>query len=238
MNRRTYLSVGTTGLVVGLAGCTATDNGSDPNPYPPYPDSETTEFSGDGETTTEPFELTQEGPMIFEVDHDGDDRFVAFMIDAETESFAQGGPTVEAVGPYRGFSIHNLPTDSYRVEIEATDEWTATVHDLPVYEDGVGQSLPIERDGELGGVIGPIDFGETSPKQFDIEFETATEANWVDLMDREGNTVGSLFEGRPTVGGSETEIDETEATHEIEVGGVGFLSVESGTVWTVSVSEA
>jgi len=242
MYRRTYLSVAATGGMLALAGCTTGDGADgdteDEQTYPPYPDSETTDFSGDGDTTTEVVELTQDGPTIFEVEHEGDEQFVAFMVEAESEEFVQGAPTVEAVGPYRGFSIHELPTDSYRVEIEASGSWTATVHDLPVYEDGVGHSLPHEQSGELGGVIGPLNFGAGGLKQFDIEFSEATEANWVDLVDREGGTVGSLFEGRATVGGNESAVDETDVTQEIDAGGVGFLSVESGTSWTVSITDA
>lgn len=235
MNRRQYLSVGATALALGMAGCTGDD--AETQQFPPYPDSESTEFSGEGDTTTDVVELTLDGPTIFEVEHDGDERFVGFMIDAESEAFVQGAPTVEAVGPYRGLSIHELPTDSYRVAIEASGSWTATVHDLPVYEDDVGNSVPIEQSGELGGVVGPINFGPTSLKQIDIEFGEPSEANWVDLVSREGAAVGSLFEGRATIGGNESAIDETETSQEIEVGGVGFLSVESGTEWTVSISE-
>jgi len=240
MHRRTYLSAAATGGLLGLAGCTNGENGAgvdNEQQYPPYPDSESTEFSGEGETTTDVVEITQDGPTVFEVEHDGDEQFVAFMIDAESEEFVQGAPTIQAAGPYRGLSIHELPVDSYRVEIEASGEWTATVHDLPVYEDGTGYSLPVERDGELGGVIGPIDFGETSLKQVDIEFHEESEANWVDLVDREGGVVGSLFEGRATVGGNESAVEATDTSEQVDIGGVGFLSVESGTTWTISVSE-
>ena len=264
MNRRQYLSLAATGAVVGVAGC-AGDEGQQ---FPPYPDSESTEFSGEGDTVTDSFELINDGPMILDVQHEGDDRFVAFAVDDEDEQFVQGGPTVQAVGPYRGSSIHNLPLDEYRLEIEADGEWTATVYDLPAYEDGIGLSLPVERDGALGGVIGPIDFGELSTKQFDINFDEATEANWVDLVDREGEVVGTLFEGQgatepeddesETDNSSETdeestnetdlddetnrtETDEsdasTERTQSLELSGVGYLSIESGTEWTVSITE-
>ena len=269
MNRRQYLSLAATGAVVGVAGC-AGDEGQQ---FPPYPDSESTEFSGEGDTVTDPFELVNDGPMILDVRHEGDERFVAFAVDSESETFVQGGPTVQAVGPYRGSSIHNLPLDEYRLEIEADGEWTATVYDLPAYEDGIGLSLPVERDGALGGVIGPIDFGELSTKQIDIVFDEATGANWVDLVDREGEVVGTLFEGQGATEpedddesesdnssetdaesinetdsdsetnetDTETETEESDASTErsqtLELSGVGYLSIESGTEWTVSVTE-
>ena len=266
MNRRQYLSVGTTAFALAVAGCMDT---GETQQFPPYPDSESTEFDGEGDTTTDSFELVNDGPMILDVQHEGDDRFVAFAIDDEDEQFVQGGPTVQAVGPYRGSSIHNLPLDEYRIEIEADGEWTATVYDLPAYEDGIGLSLPVERDGALGGVIGPIDFGELSTKQFDITFDEATEANWVDLVDREGEVVGTLFEGQGATepededeletdnssdtdeeSTNETDSDDetnqtdtddstapTEQTQSIELSGVGYLSVESGTEWSVSIIE-
>ena len=261
MRRRQYLSLGTAGIVLGATGCLG---GGDPQ-YPPYPDSESTEFLGDGDTVTDKFELSGGGPMIVEVQHDGDGRFVAFAVN-EDERFVQGGPTVQAVGPYRGSSIHNLDNGTYSLEIEASGEWTATVHDLPVYEDETGLSLPIEREGALGSAIGPIDFGSPGEKRFTIEFDSVEGVNWVDLLDREGETVATLFEGRNAFvaeePGATNETDasdstadesvstsndtddineslpETESTVEsIDLSGVGYLSIESGGEWVVSFTE-
>lgn len=267
MNRRQYLSLGATGVVLSVAGCMG-----DTEEFPPYPDSESTEFSGEGDTTTDPFELVNDGPMILDVQHEGEERFVTFAVDDE-DTFVQGGPTVQAVGPYCGSSIHNLPLDEYRLEIEADGEWTATIYDLPAYEDGVGHSLPVEREGALGSAIGPIDFGEPSQKEIGIQFHEAVESNWVDLVDREGEIVGTLFEGSGPVTPDDVESDDTdnstdsegnetndngtddgetnetteedsvaesestEQTHQLDLGGVGYLSVESGTSWTISVTE-
>ncbi|MFW6320628.1 MAG: hypothetical protein ACOC0Z_02150 [Halohasta sp.] len=215
MNRRTYLSLGASGVLLGLAGCTGgEDTGESGQEYPPYPDSESTDFSGEGNTVTDSFELSAGGPMILDVQHEGDERFVAFATeDEDGEDFVQGGPTVQAVGPYRGLSIYDLPEATYWLSIEASGEWTATVYDLPVYDDGTGISLPIEREGALGDVIGPIDFGELGDREFSIEFETAEGLNWVDLLDREGETVVTLFEGDNTLGGGGEDGAENESTN-------------------------
>ena len=262
MNRRQYLSFGATGVVLGVAGCMG-----DTEEFPPYPDSESFEFSGEGDTTTDHFELVNDGPMILDVQHEGDERFVTYAIDDE-DTFVQGGPTVQAVGPYRGSSIHNLELDEYRLEIEADGEWTATVYDLPAYEDGIGHALPFEREGALGSAIGPIDFGEPSQKEIEIRFDEAVESNWVDLVDRNGEIVGTLFEGSGPVTPDDVESDDTdnstdsednetadnetnetveddaddepessEQTQQLDLSGVGYLSVESGTSWTISVTE-
>jgi len=246
----------------GIAGCMGDDTAES---YPPYPDSETTAFSGEGDEITDSFALHADGPLILEVEHDGADRFVAFAVD-ENEDFVPGGPTVQATGPYRGSSIHALAEGTYSLEIEASGEWTATVHDVPAYEDGTGLSLPIEQPGELGGVIGPIDFGEPSDTQITIEFSSDDELNRAELITREGEAVGALVGGRnDTIGGSgddaenettgddaenETSVDnetetDTETSEEgssetqvISAGGVGYISLESSGEWTASVSNS
>ncbi len=234
--------------------------------YPPYPDSETTAFSGEGDEITDSFDLHNDGPLILEVEHDGDGRFVAFAVD-ENEDFVPGGPTVQATGPYRGSSIHALAEGTYSLEIEASGEWAATVHDVPAYEDGTGLSLPIEQPGELGGVIGPIDFGEPSETQITVEFSGDDELNRAELITREGEPVGALVGGRnDTIGGSDddaetetaaddTDNDETSVDNEAEsdtetsdagssetqvisAGGVGYLSLESSGEWTARVSNS
>ncbi len=238
MNRRQYLSVGTTAFALAVAGCMDT---GETQQFPPYPDSESTEFDGEGDTTTDSFELVNDGPMILDVQHEGDDRFVAFAVDDEDQEFVQGGPTIQAAGPYRGSSIHSLENDRYRLEVEASGEWTATVYDLPAYEDGVGLHTPIEHEGALGSVIGPIDFGEAATRQFHIEFQEASEANIVELFNREGEFAGTLFDPETTAetdSADETaETTETETRQSIEVSGVGYLSIRSGVEWTVSVRE-
>jgi len=238
MNRRQYLSVGTTAFALAVAGCMDND---DTQEFPPYPDSESTEFDGEGDTVTESFELVNDGPMILDVQHEGDDRFVAFAVTDDDQEFVQGGPTIQAAGPYRGSSIHSLENDRYRLEVEASGEWTATVYDLPAYEDGVGLQIPIEHEGALGDVIGPIDFGEAATRQFHAEFQEASEANIVELLNRGGEFAGTLFDAETTAetdSANETaEVTETETRQSIEVSGVGYLSIRSGVEWTVSVQE-
>lgn len=229
MNRRHYLSVGATAVTLAVAGCTGT--GSDQQ-YPPYPDSESTEFTGEGETVTDSFELVNDGPTLLDVDHTGDEAFgVSIVDDDEDRSPVAATPFV--AGPYTGVSIHNVSVDTYRLEIEASGEWTAIVYDLPAYEDGTGLSVPLSREGTLGGVIGPIDF-DRGLVQFDIEFESTEGANRALLVDREGQTAGALFDSQQMDPENQPDVEEDGISRTLEVGGVGYLAIESTTEWTVS----
>ena len=78
MNRRTYLGLAATGVVGSVAGCTSASDGTE---YPPYPDAETVDLSGDGTGTSEQFELTQDGPTLVDMEHMGSDNFTVVLAD-------------------------------------------------------------------------------------------------------------------------------------------------------------
>ena len=269
MNRRTYLGLAATGVVGSVAGCAAASDGRE---YPPYPDSETTELSGEGAGVSDRFEITLGGPTLVDVEHEGSDNFTVVLAEPEIADESEPTPANDstgetndsaggmndsneastnesavsdsdepadtevgesvvatvatAVGPYDGRSLLPVATGSYVLRVvEADAEWTATIYDLPVYEDGVGTSLPIEREGTQYDVIGPIDFGEQSDTEFSFSV-TGQGLHRVFVTDREGSESLTVF----SVNG-----DSDESLTQ-QVGGVGYIEVLSFGEWTFELS--
>jgi len=261
MNRRTYLGLAATGVVGSVAGCTSAADGRE---YPPYPDSETTELSGDGPGRSDRFEISLDGPTLVDIEHEGSDNFTVVLAEPETaddsgtaavnesrtetngSSTGTNESTVSAsdesaetavddsvvasvataVGPYDGRSLVPVAAGSYVLRVDEADaDWTATVYDLPVYEDGVGTGLPIEREGNQYDVIGPIDFGEQSDTEF--SFSVSGEGlHRVFVTDREGSESLTVF----TLNG------EGDDSLSQQVGGVGYIEVLSFGEWTFELS--
>lgn len=279
MNRRTYLGVAAAGMIGSIAGCSSTTDGSE---YPPYPDSETIDLSGEGVAISEPFELTLDGPTLVDIEHMGSGNFTATLDPAddveeseesesttetstdgsaetnetgdstetnetdsvetnetdaepvdgsETDDTPREGPApassvATAVGPYDGRSHVSVEAGSYVLNVrEADAEWTATVYDLPVYDDGVGVSLPLEREGEQYDVIGPINFGEQTDTEFGFSV-TGEGLHRVFLTDREGDESLSVTNFN---GDGEDSVSQT-------VGGVGYIEILSFGSWSFELS--
>ena len=269
MNRRTYLGLVATGMVGSVAGCAAASDGRE---YPPYPDSESTELSGNGPGVSDSFEITLDGPTLVDIEHEGSDNFTVVLAEPETADDSEPTPANEstgdmndstaemndseepsatesavsasgesaeaavdesvvasvatAVGPYDGRSLLPVAAGSYLLRVaEADAEWTATVYDLPVYDDGVGTGLPIERAGDQYDVIGPVDFGEQTDTEFG--FSVSGEGlHRVFVTDREGSESLTVF----SLNG-----DGDESLSQV-VGGVGYIEVLSFGEWTFELS--
>ena len=76
MNRRTYLGLAAVGVAGSVAGCAEATDGRE---YPPYPDSNATELSGEGPSTSESFELSLDGPTLIDLEHMGSDNFTVVL---------------------------------------------------------------------------------------------------------------------------------------------------------------
>jgi len=261
MQRRTYLGLAVTGVVGSVAGCVSASDGSE---YPPYPDSETVELSGEGVGVSDRFEIALDGPTLVDVEHKGSDNFTVVLADPDatddetpTTNGSMGttddadepsgnestvsaanetagtevdesvvASVVTAVGPYDGRSLLPVAAGSYVFRVvEADAEWNATVYDLPAYEDGVGTTLPIEREGEQYDVIGPINFGEQADTEFSLSV-SGEGLHRVFATDREGSESLTVF----NVNG---EADESLSQ---QVGGVGYIEILSFGSWTFELS--
>jgi len=88
MNRRTYLGLAAAGAVGSIAGCTEATDGQE---FPPYPDSETTELSGEGPETSESFEVSLDGPTLIDLEHMGEENFTVILDHPPDEDAAGDG---------------------------------------------------------------------------------------------------------------------------------------------------
>lgn len=82
MNRRRYLGLAAAGAVGTVAGCTDATDGRE---YPPYPDSNITELSGEGPSTSDTFEISLDGPTLIDLEHMGSDNFTVVLDDPPAE---------------------------------------------------------------------------------------------------------------------------------------------------------
>lgn len=241
LGRRSYLALSSGALagLTGVAGCLGGEDSQSP-PWPPYADTTfdyetdgsdpvTHSFSGSGDPdseaphTTDSFELSTDGPIIVEYDHDGEDRFNAAFLDSAEEVLAAG---INAIGPFEGRTLHSIDPQTASLTVVADGEWTIDVIELPVYDSGA--PLPIEHESALTDVLGPIEFSEATETQFTFT-ASGGERHLVDVFDRAGEYSGlRLF-------AADSDVDEETITQGIS--GVGYLLVESGGEWTLSIEQ-
>lgn len=249
MERRQYLAAAAVGSVVGVGGIGGyawlTRRGYPPlaeAEFPPYPDVDPIERSGEGTGTSESFELENNGPTLVEteVDQDENDEYTVIL-----EATAEDDDTIEVVvsafGPFVGrVRIPPLDPGEYALNVEAASgEWEATVYDLPEYEPPTGMGLPLAFDDTLYTVIGPINFSDglideegvegDEPSQpveitFTLENEPDENSNVV-LLDRTGERAETLIETNTT----------QPETVERDLGGVGYIAITSAEMWRINV---
>lgn len=233
MNRRSYLTAAA-GAALALAGCVGSGAERDEGARTPYADAETDyeydgddpvthAFEGEGSETTDTVSLTTSGPTVVELDHDGEEAFTVWFVDEDGErvELAYG-----AVGPFVGRSIHALDPGTYGLSVDADGAWTADVTELPVYESG--ESLPLELDGVLVDVVGPVDFPEGGEVTFSLSASDGA-GHQSFLYDRHGDLVAEIHR-------EEGDVDDASVTG--DVSGVGYVFVESDGEWSLSITGA
>ena len=243
MERRQYLAAAAAGGAIGVGGVGGYVMLSDDvgfgspgvaaAPYPPYPtadggsDVAPISLSGTGQTTTDSFTLQRDGPTIIETDAgdaDADERFLVALVSATEETEYR---VIEVLGPFTGRNLINPPSGEYQLAVQqASADWTATIHDVPAYDTTGEIDLEIEppvafSDG-LDTVIGPIDFGTQQPVEFSLTADADVEYN-LSLIDSNGERAELLIQS--IVGQTDPQVRE--------VGGVGYLAVDTNTTWTL-----
>ena len=243
MERRQYLAAAAAGGAIGVGGVggyviLSDDVGFGPSgvptaPYPPYPTVdgdgaiEPISLSGSGQTTTDSFELTREGPTIIDTDAgdaDADERFLVTLVSATDGTEYR---VIEVLGPFTGRNLINPPPGEYRLAVkQASADWTATVYDVPAYDIDSEVELELEppvafNDG-LDAVLGPIDFGAQQPIEFSLSVDTDDDYN-LSLIDSNGEQVELLIQS--IVGQTDPQVRD--------VGGIGYLAVDTNTTWTL-----
>lgn len=124
MNRRTYLGLAAVGVAGSIAGCTEATDGRE---YPPYPDSNTTELSGERVETSDVFEVSLDGPTLIELEHEGSENFTVVLDVPSGENTDNGGnETVEHGGNETADNGGNITADSDEsdldIEVEEGEE--------------------------------------------------------------------------------------------------------------------
>jgi len=248
MERRQYLAAAAAGGAIGVGGVggyvmLSDDVGFGPPgvptaPYPPYPtadgdgDIEPISLSGSGQATTDSFELQRDGPTIIDTDAGdaaSDERFQVTLVAATDGTEYQ---VIEVLGPFTGRNLINPPPGEYQLAVkQASADWTATVYDVPAYDTDSGVDLELEppvafNDG-LDAVLGPIDFGAQQPIEFSLSVDTDDDYN-LSLIDSNGEQVELLIQS--IVGQTDPQVRD--------VGGVGYLAVDTNTTWTLRAEPA
>ena len=248
MERRQYLAAAAAGGAIGVGGVggyviLSDDVGFGPSgvptaPYPPYPTIdgdgaiEPISLSGSGQTTTDSFALTREGPTIIDTDAgdaDADERFLVTLVSATDGTEYR---VIEVLGPFTGRNLINPPPGEYRLAVkQASADWTATVYDVPAYDIDSEVELELEppvafNDG-LDAVLGPIDFGAQQPIEFSLSVDTDDDYN-LSLIDSNGEQVELLIQS--IVGQTDPQVRA--------VGGIGYLAVDTNTTWTLRAEPA
>ena len=248
MERRQYLAAAAAGGAIGVGGVggyviLSDDVGFGPSgvptaPYPPYPAVdgdgaiEPISLSGSGQTTTDSFGLTREGPTIIDTDAgdaDADERFLVTLVSATDGTEYR---VIEVLGPFTGRNLINPPPGEYRLAVkQASADWTATVYDVPAYDIDSEVELELEppvafNDG-LDAVLGPIDFGAQQPIEFSLSVDTDDDYN-LSLIDSNGEQVELLIQS--IVGQTDPQVRA--------VGGIGYLAVDTNTTWTLRAEPA
>jgi len=255
MERRQYLAAAAAGGAIGVGGVggyviLSDDVGFGPSgvptaPYPPYPTVdgggaiEPLSFSGSGQTTTDSFELTREGPTIIDTDAgdaDADDRFLVTLVSATDGTEYR---VIEVLGPFTGRNLINPPPGEYRLAVEqASADWTATVYDVPAYDTDSGVELELEppvvfEDG-LDAVVGPIMFapdGETQQIEFDLMVSDSESSHVLSVYDSEGQPAFETEEGRFSA--LINSVTGNLGPVSVEIGGIGYIVVDTNTTWTL-----
>jgi len=88
MNRRTYLGLAAAGAVGTVAGCTDAIGSQE---FPPYPDSNSTELSGEEAGTSEEFDVSLDGPTLIDLKHMGSDDFTVVLDEPLAEDVDDNG---------------------------------------------------------------------------------------------------------------------------------------------------
>lgn len=243
MERRQYLAAAAAGGAIGVGGVggyvmLSDDVGFGPPgvptaPYPPYPTAdgdgaiEPISLSGSGQATTDTFALQRDGPTIIDTDAGDaapDERFQVTLVSATDGTEYR---VIEVLGPFTGRNLINPPPGEYRLAVkQASADWTATVYDVPAYDTDSGVALEMEppvvfSDG-LDAVFGPINFGTQQPIEFSLSVDADVDYN-LSLIDSNGERVELLIQS--IVGQTDPQVRD--------VGGIGYLAVDTNTTWTL-----
>jgi hypothetical protein len=175
-------------------------------------------FEGSSPTATDTFSLTGDA-AVFAIEYSGESGFSVELLDESGEVVEV---LVSTINDYQGRIVLGPPEGEYSLDINADDDWTATIE--PPESETV--SLPQDAEGTGSDFIGPVSFeGSTT-----LTFEGTDEDYYgVLLRDAAGQDVEVLVnEYGPT--------DELSTSFSADA--IGFVQVETLSSWTATLESA
>lgn len=171
-----------------------------PDEEPPEEPSqpEAVQLSGEGDTLTDPFTLT-EGLFVAEMEHTGESNFAPWLLDDQGEKESLLANTT---GNYQGEYIDNIDTaGEFSVDVSADGPWSITISQpefasgraLPTTYQGSGDTVPeaFETDGGLVR----FDYEHTGDGNFAVWLWKADGTREALIANEIGDTQGSTGEG-------------------------------------------
>ena len=253
MDRRTYLGLAAAGAFGTVAGCTDAVGSQE---FPPYPDSNTTELSGEGATTSDAFELSLDGPTLINLEHMGSDNFTVVLDVPQAEDTDDSGNETAETGD-------NSTTDGLEPEeLEADDQISPVANvasAVGAYDGRTLQSVDagryvlraLEADGEWeatvydlpaydDGIGTEIPF-EQDGEQYDvvgpINFDVETVVDFEFSVTGDGFHRLFLTDRTGTESFTVAELEgEGEESVSQEVSGVGYIEILTVRSWSLALS--
>ncbi|USZ72033.1 hypothetical protein [Natronosalvus halobius] len=173
-------------------------------------------FSGSGAEVHDDLEI-EGGLTVVEATHTGgSSNFQVHLVPSEgdfDEMF------VNEIGEYEGATAALIDSDTYQLDVEADGDWEITIRQPRATS---GDSLPQSIDGTVNEVFGPFEFGGSHT----AVGEHRGDGNFiVQVYPPEGDWGELVF----------NEIDEYEGETTFRHDGVGYVAVEAGGDWSLSL---
>ncbi|WP_241434252.1 hypothetical protein [Natronorubrum tibetense] len=222
MRRRMLLTGG--GIVLGttLGTVPATAMGQDDSDDDEESDS--IEFTGDGVTVTEEFEIDG-GPTLIDGVHEGESTFEVRAVPSEN---GQDYSLLSHIGPFDGSTGTFVEEGTYVLYVDADGPWELTVQQPHVSEDDA-ENPPFSITSSGTDWIGPILFdGDTVVKAM-YEAESYFR---VDVVPQETENDDFVWNGRELVFDAIGPFGGVTAVH---TEGVGYVTVSAVDEWTLEI---
>ncbi|MDG5818714.1 polysaccharide deacetylase [Natronococcus sp. A-GB7] len=154
-----------------------------------------------------------EGLVVAEFSHDGDDEFVVEL----------DGNTLTASGAASGESVATVGGGTATLEIEADDDWSIDLSQPAVHSDDL-EELPVEHSGSGSGYVGPL----------------WTEGG-VSLSPTHDGDGTFVVDGYGADGSREQLVNQTgsfDSSRSYAAGGTVWINVEADGDWTLGADSA
>lgn len=186
----------------------------------PAEDEASYSLSGEGGDVSDSFD-TAGGLVVIEFSHDGSSNFIVQLVNENT---GEEQYLVNDIGQHNSRVAVNLPSASYRLDVDADGSWSADVRQ-PRYSEAEVASLPDSASGQHHDFMGPYQFEGTTEVTIRATSEDHV-AVW--LADVNGQKVELLA----------NDVGPYEQTTLVSQEGYGMIIIESDSgEWEVEIGE-